>query len=51
MEPEYGYDDDRFVNLTGDSFNCIICTCVARNPKECTGCGNLYCTSCIDSWL
>jgi len=48
---EFGYDKDRFVNLTGESFDCLICSQVVRFPKECTSCGNMYCGPCIDSWL
>jgi len=29
----FGYDKSRFPNLAGESFDCIICSCVAREPK------------------
>jgi E3 ubiquitin-protein ligase NRDP1 len=48
---EFGYDKDRFVNLVGESFDCLICSQVVRLPKECQSCGNMYCGACIDSWL
>jgi len=48
---DFGYDKDRFVNLSGESFDCLICSQVVRCPKECTSCGNMYCGQCIDSWL
>jgi hypothetical protein len=47
----YGYDKDRFPNLSGDMFDCPICTNVVINPKECTGCGDLFCATCIDDWM
>ena len=47
---DYGYDKERFPNLGGDMFDCPICTNVVRAPKECTGCGDLFCTKCIDDW-
>ena len=48
---EYGLDKDRFPNLSGDMFDCPICTNVVVNPKECTGCGDLFCSRCIDDWM
>ena len=45
-----GYDKDRFPNLTGDQFDCIICHMVVVNPKECMSCGSMFCALCIDSW-
>ena len=47
----YGYDKERFPTLAGDMFDCPICTNVVINPKECTGCGDLFCGSCIDDWM
>ena len=47
----YGYDKDRFPHLKGENFDCLICSCVARDPKECNGCGNMYCSDCISDWL
>ena len=46
----FGFDKDRFPNLTSDMFDCPICTNVVRQPKECTGCGDLFCSRCIDDW-
>ena len=48
---QYGYDKDRFPNLTEDMFDCPICTNVVLAPKECMGCGDLFCGKCIDDWL
>jgi hypothetical protein len=48
---DYGYDKDRFPNLAGDMFDCPICTNVVINPKECAGCGDLFCGKCINDWM
>jgi hypothetical protein len=48
---EFGFDKNRFPKLADESFDCVICSEVVRNPKECTGCGSLFCTPCINSWL
>lgn len=47
---DFGYDKDRFPNLNSDMFDCPICTNVVRKPKECLGCGDLFCSKCIDDW-
>lgn len=47
---DYGYDKERFPNALGEMFDCPICTNVVRKPKECLGCGDLFCTKCIDDW-
>jgi hypothetical protein len=47
---DYGYDKERFPSLNGDMFDCPICTNVVLKPKECTGCGDLFCAKCIDDW-
>lgn len=46
-----GYDKDRFVKLDSDNFDCPICTMVARNPKDCSSCGSIFCSTCIDDWM
>ncbi|CAD8098948.1 unnamed protein product [Paramecium primaurelia] len=51
MDEEYGFDKDRFLNYTQDIFDCPICSCVARLPKDCSSCGTVYCGPCVDSWL
>ena len=51
MEVLQGYPRERFPGLTGDSFNCGICSLVCRDPQECVKCGAMYCTSCIDDWI
>jgi E3 ubiquitin-protein ligase NRDP1 len=51
MSSEYGFEKERFLNLTTDNFDCIICTLVARDPKDCSNCGNVFCSSCIDDWI
>jgi len=48
---DFGYDKERFPNLNGESFDCIICACVVKNPRECTNCGSMFCAGCIESWL
>lgn len=48
---EFGFDKERFPKLSDESFDCVICSEVVKNPKECTGCGSLFCTPCINSWL
>ena len=48
---DYGYDSDLFPNLQGEMFNCIICSNVVKKPKECSGCGDLFCGKCIDDWI
>jgi hypothetical protein len=40
---ESGLDKSRFTNLTGDQFDCVICQEVVFTPKECSGCGSLFC--------
>lgn len=44
---DQGYDKSRFPNLQGELFDCILCNKVVKKPKECQGCGNLFCDSCI----
>ncbi|CAD8109323.1 unnamed protein product [Paramecium sonneborni] len=51
MNSEEGYDRSKFINYNSDSFDCAICSCVARNPKECNQCGGIFCGYCIDNWL
>lgn len=46
-----GYDKERFPNLQGEIFDCLICQCVVKDPKECSNCGNLFCGICIDDWM
>jgi hypothetical protein len=29
----FGYDKDRFPNLKGETFDCLICSCIVKNPK------------------
>ena len=46
-----GYDPDRFIGLTNDAFECIICSQVVMDPFECHGCGKLFCKLCIADWI
>ena len=48
---DFGFEKESFINLTTDNFDCVICTMVARNPKDCSSCGNVFCTTCIDDWM
>jgi E3 ubiquitin-protein ligase NRDP1 len=50
---DFGFDKSRFTKLAEDNFDydCVICSEVVRGPTECTGCGGLFCSSCIKSWL
>ena len=34
-------------------FNCQICTCIVKDPEECSypGCSQLFCKKCISGWL
>ena len=45
-----GYDPERFIGKDYESFECLICSNVAIEPFECSGCGKLYCKQCITSW-
>lgn len=45
-----GYSKDRFINLPGESFDCIICSQVALKPKECSNCASMFCSACVDNW-
>ncbi|CAD8093887.1 unnamed protein product [Paramecium primaurelia] len=51
MGEEFGFDKDRFTNYNQDIFDCPICSCVARLPKDCSSCGSVFCGPCVDSWL
>lgn len=48
---ESGYPKERFPNLQGEIFDCLICLEVVNNPKECLTCGNLFCNNCIEDWM
>jgi len=48
---DMGYDKDRFIKLDSDNFDCPICTMVAKNPKDCSSCGSIFCTACIEDWM
>ncbi|EGR29925.1 spry domain protein [Ichthyophthirius multifiliis] len=45
-----GYDTQLFTYID-EQFECLICSNIVRDPKECNGCGSLYCKCCIDDWL
>ncbi|CAD8090661.1 unnamed protein product [Paramecium sonneborni] len=51
MGDDYGFDKVRFTNYKEDIFDCPICSCVARLPKDCSCCGTVFCGPCVDSWL
>ena len=46
-----GYSKERFVDLKTEIFDCVICFDVVRDPKECTNCGSVFCSACIDDWI
>lgn len=51
---DIGYEISRFPNIPyheSSQFACNICTLIVREPKECSSCGSLYCSICIDQWL
>eukprot|EP01015_Nassula_variabilis_P002947 TRINITY_DN1178_c0_g1_i2.p1 TRINITY_DN1178_c0_g1~~TRINITY_DN1178_c0_g1_i2.p1 ORF type:complete len:376 (-),score=41.51 TRINITY_DN1178_c0_g1_i2:115-1242(-) len=50
-QQQYGYAKERFTGLIGETFDCSICYNVVRDPKECHGCGSMFCSSCIEDWL
>ena len=45
-----GYDLKIFVQPVNKDFICSICSLFVRHPKECTVCGTLYCTDCLNQW-
>ncbi len=48
-----GYDLSRFVNLTEDQKNemlCSICLAILKSPVD-TICGHTFCCDCINGWL
>ena len=45
-----GFDIKIFTKPINPDFICSICSCVVRQPKECTICGTLYCESCLKQW-
>lgn len=49
MAYEFGYERERFVSVD-DQFECVICSTIVRDPRECNGCGHLYCRKCIEDW-
>ena len=42
-----GYDDERFEHAVSQSFHCIICTNVFKDPVMCRYNEHLFCRSCI----
>lgn len=46
-----GYDPDRFLGTDHESFHCLICLNVAKDPYECHGCGKMICMVCITGWV
>jgi len=46
-----GFDPVIFVKSVNIDFICSICSLVVRKPKECVGCGSLFCEICIKHWL
>jgi hypothetical protein len=48
---DFGYDKERFVSSNAADFECMICSCIAYKPMECSKCGHVFCEPCISSWL
>ena len=46
-----GYDDERFEQVISQSFHCIICTNVFKDPVMCRHNEHLFCRSCITRHL
>ena len=42
-----GYDDERFEHVVSQSFHCIICTNVFKDPVMCRHNEHLFCRACI----
>lgn len=45
---EQGYDLSRFPGQINVQFVCPLCSLVAKLPKECSFCGAMYCSTCIE---
>ena len=46
-----GYDDERFEQIISESFHCIICTNVFKDPVMCRHNEHLFCRACITKHL
>ncbi len=46
-----GYDDERFEQVISQSFHCIICTNVFKDPVMCRHNEHLFCRACITRHL
>ena len=46
-----GYDDERFEQVISQSFHCIICTNVFKDPVMCRHNEHLFCRACITKHL
>ena len=46
-----GYDDERFDHVVSQSFHCIICTNVFKDPVMCRHNEHLFCRACITRHL
>ncbi len=46
-----GYDDERFEHVVSQSFHCIICTNVFKDPVMCRYNEHLFCRACITRHL
>ncbi len=46
-----GYDDERFEQVVSQSFHCIICTNVFKDPVMCRHNEHLFCRACITRHL
>ena len=45
-----GFDPKIFLKTVNMDFICSICSCVERQPKECSVCGTLFCSNYLKQW-
>ena len=48
---ETGYEDERFEHIVSQSFHCIVCTNVIKDPVMCPQNEHLFCRACITAHL
>ena len=50
-EYETGYEDEKFEHVVSESFHCIICTNVFKDPVMCSQNEHVFCRGCITQHL